>query len=69
MQLRYFDGADWVTEWDSAVLGFIPQAIEITLELVPTKVDLQSEEEPAATTHRYVVALPLAKQFVGENEI
>jgi hypothetical protein len=66
--LRYYDGAAWVTSWDSGVRGELPRAIEITLvfPLPGQPVDpAQEEEAPAASfaeeplgvTYRLVVPL------------
>jgi hypothetical protein len=33
LSLRYFDGAEWVDAWDSALLGALPRAIEVVIAL------------------------------------
>lgn len=36
LDIRYHDGAAWTTGWDSASMGKMPKAIEITLTVVGT---------------------------------
>lgn len=65
VQFRYFDGLEWVTAWDSAARGALPQAVEITVEL---KFEDQSKGVglnkktvvDVSRKYRHVVALPLA---------
>ncbi|QDT17568.1 prepilin-type N-terminal cleavage/methylation domain-containing protein [Alienimonas californiensis] len=44
LSFRYFDGAEWVTSWDSSLTGSLPRAIEVTLEI-----DLDGAPNPYAT--------------------
>ena len=39
--MRFFDGADWLEEWDAANYGYsLPLAVEVTLEMdTPSPVD------------------------------
>jgi prepilin-type N-terminal cleavage/methylation domain-containing protein len=48
LRFFYFDGAEWLTEWDSSALGALPRAIQI--EMV---VDKQ--------VYTLIVAVPMAK--------
>ncbi len=67
---RYFDGVDWVDEWDSELQGAIPAAIEITLGFVPPDPDdpLQAAAADAIpSTYRFVVALPVAEAGISEE--
>ncbi len=76
LQFRYFDGLNWLAEWDSVSAQRLPNAVEITLGLRR----LISEEEQRANlfnselraaasevieTRRHVVALPLAEPYTG----
>jgi hypothetical protein len=36
LQFEYFDGASWVTDWDSSTMNGLPRAVKITLTLQPT---------------------------------
>ena len=70
LTFRYFDGVDWVDEWDSELQGAIPTAIEITLGFVPPDPDdpLQAAAADAIpSTYRCVVALPVA-EAAGADE-
>jgi hypothetical protein len=73
LEFRYFDGLDWLTDWDSDALGGLPKAVEILLTIQPTyaltEQALARAEQGAALppdkTYRLVVHLPLARP--GEN--
>lgn len=70
LTFRYFDGVDWVDEWDSELQGAIPAAIEITLGFVPPDPDdpLQAAAADAIpSTYRFVVALPVAEAGISEE--
>jgi hypothetical protein len=64
---EYFDGTEWLTEWDSATSGGLPRAIRIWLSIQPTYG--MSEEEIAnasagkeveSTDFYFVISLPTA---------
>jgi hypothetical protein len=64
---EYFDGTEWLTEWDSATSGGLPRAIRIWLSVQPTYG--MSEEEIAnasagkeveSTDFYFVISLPTA---------
>jgi type II secretory pathway pseudopilin PulG len=71
---RYYDGAQWLEEWDSTARNELPKAIEIVLTLrdeQPTSGAFLFDEEPDPTAlpqtiHRMVVPLPTAEPFVME---
>ena len=70
LTFRYFDGVDWVEEWDSDLQGAVPTAIEITLGFVAPGPDdpLQAAAADAIPdTYRFVVALPVAESMVSEE--
>ena len=70
LTFRYFDGVDWVEEWDSDLQGAVPTAIEITLGFVAPGPDdpLQAAAADAIPdTYRFVVALPVAEAAVSEE--
>ena len=33
LQFRYFDGAEWLSAWDSSVSGALPRAVEVLIEI------------------------------------
>ena len=35
LEFRYFDGVEWISEWDSSAMDGLPVAIEINLSLAP----------------------------------
>ena len=70
LQFRYFDGFGWLAAWDTAAMGKLPRAIEVTLGIAvadaerPKAAGLRNaaQEVLAQTrTHRFVVFLPLAE--------
>ncbi len=74
LEFRYYDGLTWQEEWDSNSQNALPVAIEILLtlrNLESGSVALSGNDpNPYAlseTTHRMVVALPLAEPFIGET--
>ena len=74
VQFRYFDGLEWVEQWDSTALNMMPKAIEITLTLrkTPSASDPNEELQPdevQATTHRTVVSIPVATPFIVEEQL
>ena len=69
MTFQYFDGTQWVAEWNSDDIGGLPLAVEIVLVLSDARPDdktspLQSldtdEKPPTERTYRLVVHLPTA---------
>ncbi|MGB0740658.1 MAG: type II secretion system protein GspJ [Planctomycetaceae bacterium] len=74
LQFRYFDGIDWMEEWDSTELNALPRAIEVVVRLRNTGdsgdiVDDDSEDEYALpeTSHRAVIPLPLSIPVPSED--
>lgn len=75
LEFHYFDGTDWLYEWDSSSQG-LPLAVEILLTMQPKDVSSPSAVSPfaSATTtsatprvYRLVVRLPQAKPPAGEE--
>jgi prepilin-type N-terminal cleavage/methylation domain-containing protein len=78
LQFRYFDGLQWVYEWDSEQLGGIPLAVEIVVVLQPrddslpeNRASLRSTSSSSDTlwqfdpnhVYRLVVHLPAAEMI------
>ncbi|MGQ0634317.1 MAG: hypothetical protein ACT4QC_06890 [Planctomycetaceae bacterium] len=69
LQLQYFDGSVWRSDWDCDVLQGIPTAVEVAIELETR------ENRPAAgdktktgtVIYRLVVALPGGKPLATTN--
>lgn len=59
IRFQYFDGAAWRADWDSDLLGGLPRAVEIIMEVRASGSHKRSDE--AVRTYRMVVALPIAK--------
>lgn len=75
VQFRYFDGVDWVEEWDSSLQERLPNAVEVTLTF--EEADLASNQvvfgdDPdgfGANTVRFVIAIPMAPPPLTELEL
>ncbi len=70
---EYFDGAEWLAEWDTSSVNKMPQAvrIELTLRKAPEFGD-RSTPDPRdlpPTRHQLVVPVPLAAPYVEETAI
>jgi len=79
LEFRYFDGTQWLTEWDSDELGGLPVAVEITIGIDPaygldeasTDVSELREASMADMTeylYRLVVRLPTARPLPLDEE-
>lgn len=76
LQFRYFDGLNWLAEWDSVSAQRLPNAVEITLGLRRLiseeeqranlfNSELRAEASEVIETRRHVVSLPLAEPYTG----
>ncbi len=65
MNLRYYDGTDWLDEWMSEDhLDALPLALEMTLELEPNQETLQDLESTSRYSKDYQDAIPKLTQVV-----
>ncbi len=70
LEFRYFDGVNWLMEWDSELMGGLPVAVEIALAITPRRM-LDEEGDvfggsaveflPGEIVYRMVVRLPAAQ--------
>lgn len=76
VEFRYFDGSDWVGEWDSEEAGAFPVAIEVSLAFDPLRVwnrvsagttDTDRVEGEELQYYRTVIHLPLAEPPAEEQ--
>ncbi len=76
IEFHYFDGTDWLYEWDSAEQG-LPLAVEIMLTMQPRQARqvAQQTQRPGASSpqgipriYRTIVRLPQAKAAAGGDE-
>lgn len=64
LEFYYFDGAEWLSEWDSTTSEGLPLAVEIVLTLTETPdpaKPVKPGDIPTETIYRQVVRLPAAK--------
>lgn len=70
---EYFDGVDWIAEWDTSTMNRMPQAvrIELTLRNAPSEDDSLQENprDLPPTTHTLVVPIPVATPYTEETAI
>ncbi len=75
LRFEYFDGVDYLTEWDSTAQNAMPQAIviELTLTVVQGENDDRNLAETVGalqdTVHRLVVPIPVSTPYVGDTAI
>jgi hypothetical protein len=69
LSFEYHDGAEWLTEWDSNVLGRVPNAIGITIGFREPKHEkgsiLYHQPSESTDTYRIVVPLIVSSPFEG----
>lgn len=79
IEFRYFDGLEWLAEWDSQSSGGLPVAVEVIIGidpaygLDPAAADVAAIRELAAADmteymYRLVVRLPTARPVVLDDE-
>ncbi|MBI4559409.1 MAG: type II secretion system protein [Candidatus Hydrogenedentes bacterium] len=64
LDIQYFDGEEWVDEWDSKELGRLPWCVDIKINFAKTESQLEQEEEDGIDPEEnpdfeMVVPLPL----------
>jgi hypothetical protein len=72
LEISYFDGADWQTQWDGtkkdSVIGDLPVgppcAIRITIKIRRPR--SSANQDPREVEYSHVVAIPTANSF-GQN--
>ncbi|HIK94446.1 MAG TPA: hypothetical protein EYG03_21080 [Planctomycetes bacterium] len=75
LKFEYFDGVDYLTEWDSTAQNAMPLAIiiELTLTVVQDENDDRNLAETVGalqdTVHRLVVPIPVCTPYVGETAL
>jgi hypothetical protein len=71
LQFRYSDGLSWYDEWDSATIGSLPRAVEVTIGLEPPPQRSGFLLSPAVNTvtdsYRLVIAVPVADPLLTED--
>jgi hypothetical protein len=71
VEFRYYDGTQWLTEWDSATLGGLPMAVEVAIAMVSdpsltemvtsgSLFDLVGIEQENYSVYRLLIQLPAA---------
>ena len=71
VEFRFWDGEEWVTEWDSEEMSGFPRAIEVQLLIDPdieqTRRSGNPIEREEMELHRTVIDLPIA-EIIAEDE-
>ncbi len=77
LEFRFFDGSEWVIEWDSDELGGLPIAVEIGLGIAPSNANVQTAPTPSShdestqqemSFYRLVVHLP-ASEIIEDSAV
>jgi hypothetical protein len=73
LQFQYFDGTQWLADWNSDEAGGLPTAVEIIMAIQPGLADAAAESDsaaplPPAQIFRQVVHLPIAKPIEATTE-
>lgn len=58
MNIRYFDGEEWVEEWDMALEERLPWALDFTFEWRPWGEEVSTASDDAENQFRMVVTIP-----------
>jgi len=61
IKFTYFDGFHWRYDWDSNILGGMPKAIEVLVELRPAPSRSNGGSSSLPNVYRLLIAIPLAK--------
>jgi len=43
--IRYYDGAEWVDEWDSEIVGRLPWSVHVKVNFARTEEQIEEEED------------------------
>jgi len=80
LQFRYFDGYDWLEEWDSEAMGGLPMAVDVIIAirdhdltqalLADGAIDVPVEDDanPVGQVFRRLIRIPTAKPYEEEEE-
>ncbi|MGQ9608381.1 MAG: type II secretion system protein GspJ [bacterium] len=63
LNIRYYDGTDWVDEWDMEEEGRLPSAVEVTLSIT------DADNKGNSLTQAIVVYLPFSKPSTEESNM
>ena len=73
IQFRYYDGEQWVNEWDSDQMGGFPAAVEVTIivdneRVISDDVSYSMQDNPqAGEIYRSVINLPVAEILESDD--
>jgi hypothetical protein len=60
IRFRYFDGSQWLDQWDSVAMRRLPRAIEIIIGFDTASFNLRDfDEKQHSGKYRLVVAVPV----------
>lgn len=80
VQFRYFDGYEWVEEWDSEAMGGLPMAVDVLIAIRDhdttqalladgaVQVPMEDAANPVGQVFRRVIRIPTAKPYEPEEE-
>ncbi len=78
LEFLYFDGTEWIDNWDSTEMGGLPTAVHVSLGIMPreqlrrlttsTGVSYGEDEETVNYIYSLTVALPVAEGDTSDEE-
>lgn len=81
LQFRYFDGYEWIEEWDSEAMGGLPMAVDVIIAIRDhdmtqalladgaIEVPVADTSNPVGQVFRRLIRIPTAKPYEPEEEI
>ncbi|WDI41204.1 prepilin-type N-terminal cleavage/methylation domain-containing protein [Bremerella sp. P1] len=81
LQFRYFDGYEWIEEWDSEAMGGLPMAVDVIIAIRDhdmtqalladgaIEVPVADTTNPVGQVFRRLIRIPTAKPYEPEEEI
>lgn len=66
IEFAYFDGLQWLTEWNSDTYGGLPLAVQVQLTMVEPGVDAEAvniTDSGQVRTFRQIIRLPMGRPF------
>lgn len=81
VQFRYFDGFEWLEEWDSEAMGGLPMAVDVIIAIRDhdmtqalladgaVEIPMEDASNPVGQVFRRLIRIPTAKPYEPEEEI
>lgn len=67
LEFSYYDGSEWVDEWDSADKKALPIAVEVAIAVAPPNQEQAGSGTPTTRIYRLLVHLPTAQVSTSDS--